>query len=145
MFYSPTFKYLLASLQLCNFLTESENAAPLLDPGGMIRTMRASIQQVLGQLDKVMFKKTDTAMTLTIMFTICVITIGTEIRFECIMRTRERSRTIGQAYCQSVQTRWHDTLVALFSACKDLKVCGDIKESIFEITNWKLDYGKSNR
>jgi hypothetical protein len=108
----------------------------------MIGTMRTSIQQVLEQLDKVMFKKTDTAMTLTIMFTLCVITMGTEIRFECLVRTGERSPTIAEAHCRSVQTRWHDTVVALFSACKDLKVCGDIKESVFELTNWKLDYGK---
>jgi hypothetical protein len=111
----------------------------------MIRAMRTSIRQVLEQLDKVMFKKTDTAMALTIMFTICIITIGTEIRFECLMRRRGRSPAIGQAHCQSVQTQWHDTLVALFSACKDLKVCGDIKESVFEVTNWRLDYGESNR
>jgi hypothetical protein len=111
----------------------------------MIRTMRTSIQQVLEQLDKVMFKKTDTEMTLTIMFTICLITMGTEIRLECLMRTEERNSTIAQAHCQSVQTRWHDTVVALFSACKDWKICGDIKESIFELTNWKLDYGRSSR
>jgi hypothetical protein len=110
----------------------------------MIGTMRTSIQQVLKQLDKVVFKKTDTAMTLTIMFVLCVITIGTEVRLECLMRTGE-SQAIVQAYCESVQTLWHDTVVALFSACKDLKVCGDIKESVFELTNWKLDYGKSNR
>jgi hypothetical protein len=32
-------------------------------------------------------------------------------------------------------------VIALFSACKDLKVSGDIEESVFEITNWKLEYG----
>ena len=104
--------------------------------------MRTSIQQVLEQLDKAMFKKTDTATTLTIMFTLCIITMGTEIRLECLARTAESSPTIVQAHCLSVQIRWHDTMVALFSACKDLKIRGDIKESVFELTNWKLDYGK---
>ena len=105
--------------------------------------MRTSILQVLEQLDKVMFKKTDTAITFTIMFILCVITVGTEIRLECLLR-RAESPTIIQGYCQSVQSKWHDTIVALFSACKDIKVCRDIKESLFELTNWKLEYGKSS-
>lgn len=104
--------------------------------------MRTSIQQVLEQLDKVMFKKTDTTLTFTIMFILCVITVGTEIRLECLMRRRE-SPTIIQDYCQSIQSKFHDTMVALFSACKDITVCGNIEESLFELTNWKLEYGKS--
>jgi hypothetical protein len=87
-----------------------------------------------------MRKKTNPTETLTIMFTLCVITIGTEIRLECFTRPRDNLDLL-QAHCQSVQTKWHDTVIALFSACKDLKVSGDIEESIFEITNWKLEYG----
>jgi hypothetical protein len=105
--------------------------------------MRTSIQQVLEQLDKVMFKKTDTVMTFTIMFILCVITVGTEIRLQCLM-IRAESPTVIRDHCQSVQLNWHDTMVALFSACKDITVCGDIKESLFELTNWKLEYGKSS-
>lgn len=104
--------------------------------------MRTSIQQVLEKLDAVMFKNTDTAMTLTIMSILCIITIGTEVRLGCLMKTRESSPTISQDYCRSVQTKWHDTMVALFCACKTLKISGDIRENVFEITNWKLEYGK---
>lgn len=88
-----------------------------------------------------MRKKTDKTTTLNVMFTLCIITIGAEIRLECLMRGQLTPDNI-QAYCQSVQTGWHDTIIALFSACKGLTVSGDIKESIFEITNWKLEYGK---
>ena len=114
-----------------------------MNPDGLVAMMRASIKQVLEQLDKVMFKKTDAAMTFTIMFTLCVITIGTEIRLECLMR-RAESPVIIQAHCQSVQSKWHDTMVALFSACKDITLCGDIKENLFELTNWKQEYGMSS-
>jgi hypothetical protein len=102
--------------------------------------MRTSILKVLQQLDKVMRKKTNPTETLTIMFTLCVITIGAEIRLECFTRARHNLDFLA-ALCQSVQTKWHDTVIALFSACKDLKVSGDIEESVFEITNWKLEYG----
>src|SRR5690242_11734130 len=102
--------------------------------------MRTSILKVLQQLDKVMRKKTNPTETLTIMFTLCVITIGAEIRLECFTRAGHNLDFL-EALCQSVQTKWHDTVIALFSACKDLKVSGDIEESVFEITNWKLEYG----
>ena len=106
--------------------------------------MRNSVQRALEQLDKVMFKNTDTAITLTIIFTLCVITVGTEIRLECLTRLKESTPLIIENYCQSVQTYWHDTLVAIFAACKDLEVRGDIRESIFELTTWRRDYSKSD-
>jgi hypothetical protein len=87
-----------------------------------------------------MRKKTNRTETITIMFTLCVITIGAEIRLECFTQARHNLDFL-EALCQSVQTKWHDTVIALFSACKDLKVSGDIEESVFEITNWKLEYG----
>jgi hypothetical protein len=74
------------------------------------------------------------------MFTLCVITIGAEIRLECFTRACHNFNFL-QTLCQSVQTKWHDTVIALFSACKDFKVFGNIEEGIFEITNWKLEYG----
>ena len=104
--------------------------------------MKTSILKVLQQLDKVMRKKTNPAETLTIMFTLCVITIGAEVRLDCFTRAGYNVDLL-QAHCQSVQTKWHDTVIALFSACKDLKGSGDAKDSIFEITNWK-SYGQSN-
>lgn len=105
--------------------------------------MRTSIVKVLQQLEKVMLKKTNPSETLTIMFTLCVITIGSEIRLQCFTQARNNLGSF-EAFCKSVETEWHDTLIALFSACKDLKFSGNIEEGIFEITNWKLEYGKSD-
>ncbi|KAH8591912.1 hypothetical protein B0O99DRAFT_263742 [Bisporella sp. PMI_857] len=143
LFVSPAFMYLSASLQLCDVLTESQDIVPPMAPTSLIETMRSSILKVLQQLDMVMRKKSNHTETLNIMFTLCVITIGAEIRLECFTRARHNPNIV-EALCHSVQTKWHDTIIALFSACKDLKASGDIKESIFEITNWKLEYGKSN-
>jgi hypothetical protein len=114
-----------------------------LNTDGLLGAIRTLIQQVLEQLDKLMFKKTNTVMTFTIMFILCVIKVGTEIRLQYLMR-RAESPTIIQDHCPSVQSKWHDTMVALISACKDIAVYGDIKESLFELTNWKLEYGKSS-
>lgn len=140
-FFSPAFKYLLASLKLSNVLTESQNGVPVSSSCRLIGTMKTSIQKTLQQLDKVMFKKTDTEKTLAIMFTICIITVGTELRLLCLAKAGEMDPSITQDHCKAIQTAWHDTIVALFSACKDLQVRGDIRESIFELTNWKLEYG----
>lgn len=87
-----------------------------------------------------MRKKTNHVETLTIMFVLCVITIGSEIRLASLTQAEHNLDSL-QSHCQSVQSKWHDTMIALFSACKDLKVSGDIEESVFEITNWKLEYG----
>ena len=103
--------------------------------------MKSSIQNVLEQLDKVMFKKTDTAKTLTIMFILCVITVGTELWLLCLTKAGQINLEVTPHYFTAIQSDWHDTIVTLFSACKDLQVRGDIKESIFELTNWKLEYG----
>jgi hypothetical protein len=104
--------------------------------------MRTSILKVLQRLEIVIYKKTNITETFSIMYTLCVITIGVEIRLECFTQARYNSDSDSlKAHCQSVQTEWHDTVIALFSACKDLKVSGDIEESVFEITNWKLKYG----
>lgn len=40
----------------------------------------------------------------------------------------------------AIQSDWHDTIVTIFSACKDLQIRGDIEEGLFELTNWKLEY-----
>lgn len=136
----PAFQYLSTSLQLCNSLTEDQSDASPLASTELIRTMKTSILKYLKQLNKVIRKKTDPTETLTIMFTICAITIGAEIRLECFTLAKHNSDFLEKLY-ESVQTKWHNTMIALFSACKDLKVSGNIEESIFEITNWKLEYG----
>lgn len=129
---------------MCDALTGNGHDPSTLNPTRLIEKMRISVLEVLQQLDKAIRpkpkKKTDSTETLTIMFTLCVITVGTEMRLECLSQARHDLETL-QAHCLSVQTKWHDTMIALFSACKDLKVSGDIEESIFEITNWKLEYG----
>ena len=141
LFFSLAFKYILASLKLSNVLTESQNGVPVLGSCRLIRTMKTSIQKTLQQLDKVMFKKTDTEKTLTIMFTMCIITVGTKLRILCLTKVGEMNPNITQDYYKTIQTDWHDTIVVLSSARKDLQVRSDIRESIFELTNWKLEYG----
>ena len=118
------------------------NRATLATPGGLLSTMRNSAQLVLEQLDKVMFKKSDIAMTFTIMFTLCVITVAAEMRLEYLTRLSEVTPVIIQDYCQSLQTQWHDTIMALFVACKDLDFRGG---NVFELTSWKVDFGESHR
>lgn len=76
--------------------------------------------------------------TKTLMFTLCVITIGAEIRLECFTRARHDPEVV-KAHCQSVETKWHDTMIALFSACENLS--RDIEGSLFEIDNWTPEYG----
>ena len=70
----------------------------------------------------------------------CIITVGTKLRILCLTKVGEMNPNITQDYYKTIQTDWHDTIVAIFSACKDLQVRGDIRESIFELTNWKLEY-----
>ena len=103
--------------------------------------MKSSVQRVLNQLDKIMFKKTDTAKTLTIMFIMCIVTVGVELWLLCLTKAEQINLQVTPDYFIAIQNDWHDTIVTLFSASKDLQVRGDIKESIFELTNWKLEYG----
>lgn len=106
--------------------------------------MKGSMQKVLQQLDKAMFKKTDTKTTRTIMFIMCIVTVGVELWLLSLMRAGTICRQVGPDRCMAIQSDWHDTIVTIFSACKDLQVRGDIEESLFEITNWKLEYGLKN-
>lgn len=137
----PSFKYLWASLKLLLIVTQSQTSHSIFASHGLVRSMKSSIQKVLEQLDKVMFKKTDTTKTLTIMFTICVITVGAELWLLCLTKADQINLKIPVDHSIVIYNDWHDTIVALFSACKDLQVRGDIKGCIFELVNWKLEYG----
>jgi hypothetical protein len=50
-----------------------------------------------------MRKKTNPTETLTIMFTLCVIIIGAEIRLECFTQAEHKLNSF-DVLCQSVQT-----------------------------------------
>jgi hypothetical protein len=139
---APAFRYFSAVLELSTISSENHNDFSVMKSHHRhIQVMKDSIQQIFHYLNTNIFKSSDATSTLTIMFTLCIITAGTELWLLYLMKAMNRGQDVTQDHLLAIQTKWHDTIVALFSACKDFNASGEITESLFEVTNWKLDYG----